>query len=88
MAAATVASVVGPVVIGNKRLFIYKLTAPAHTNTLATPLVGIDGVQITSCDSTALAAADSLSVTSISGGTITLGVIGTARDCFVQVIGY
>lgn len=87
MAAATIAS--GPVtdVIGNKRRVSYKLTAPANTNTLATSLYSIDDVQITACDSTALAAADSLSVTAISGGTLTFGVIGTARDFFVVAVG-
>lgn len=87
MAAATVLSTTGPYVIGNKRQVIIKLDSPANTNTVSVPLYSIESVQITSCDATALAAADSMSVTDITGSTVTLGVIGTGRDCFLTCIG-
>ena len=87
MAAATILSTEGPYVVGNKRQVIIKLDSPANTNTVTVPLYSIEGAFITSCDATALAAADSLSVTDITGSVVTLGVIGTGRDCFLTCTG-
>jgi hypothetical protein len=86
MAAVTVAS--GPVnnVIGNKRRVSAVLTAPADGDTWATGLTAIDDVQI-SFPAGNLAAADSVSHT-VSGGTVTFKVVGTARNLNVVVTGY
>lgn len=71
-------------VAGNQRIVTGKLTAPANGDTWVTGLTSIDSADVTF--SGASAAADSVSV-SVSGGTITFNVIGTARDLFVAVSG-
>ncbi len=86
MAAATVLSSQTDIVGRNRRVTA-KLDSPANTNTWDSGLYAIDSVLITSCDATALAAADSLSVTAISGGVVTIGVAGTGRDCFIVATG-
>lgn len=73
--------------LGPFRVVIAKFTDPAHANTWDTGLEEVIAAHITSCDSTALAAADSLSFTANSAGTLTFGVIGTARDCYVTAFG-
>lgn len=88
MAAVTVATGY-PVrtVQGNKRVVIAKLTAPADGDTWVTGLTTIEDVQIT-YDGATIAAADAVGVNTLSGGTITFEVVGTARDLRVQVTGY
>lgn len=71
--------------IGNRRVITARLTAPANNDTWATGLSVIDHVQIERIGT--IAAADSVGVASISGGTITFGVAGTARDLLVSVQG-
>lgn len=87
MAAVTIAS--GPTlnVTGSRRRVSAKLTAPADGDTWNTGLVSIDDVQITKIGATQ-SAADDASVNSISGGTITFEITGTARDLFVVACGY
>lgn len=86
MAAATIADGPHRRSVGNKREVRAKLTAPADGDTWATGLQSIDNVQVTPSGTT-LAAADAFGVNSISGGTITFEVVGTARDLFVVVTG-
>lgn len=83
MAAVTVASS-KPSRSGKNRIVDAILTAPANNDTWVTGLSIIDLVQITPAG--AVAAADSTGFT-ISGGTITFLVIGTARDLHVTVKG-
>ena len=86
MAAVTVAS--GPThhVVGNRRHVKATLTAPADADTWNTGLVVVEDVQI-GFPAGNLAAADAVSYT-VSGGTITFKVIGTARNLRVTAIGY
>lgn len=85
MAAATIAVANALNVIGNKRRVSAKLTAPADTNTWDSGLSSIDeaGVQTLG----AAVAADVVTVDTISGGVITLQVVGTSRDCFIYAVG-
>lgn len=85
MAAATIA--VGPTqtVWGNVRVVFALLTAPADTNTFATGLNTVYGVLLGS-NSASTVAADSYGYT-VSGGTVTLELAGTARDTFILAIG-
>lgn len=85
MAAVTVASSTQEV-WGRHRIILAKLTAPADGDTWNTALKSIDLVQITPTGTT-LAAADAFGVNSISGGTITFEIVGTARDLYVSVFG-
>jgi hypothetical protein len=84
MAAATVTSS-QQTRMGRKRVVFGLLTAPANNDTWVTGLASIDHVNI-GFPAGNLAAADAVSYT-LSGGTITFKVIGTARDLAVQVIG-
>lgn len=86
MAAVTIAS--GPTlnIQGNRRVVTAKLTAPADADTWVTGLYNIDVVQCTMTGST-IAAGDYAGVTSVSGGTVTFEIVGTARDVYVTVTG-
>lgn len=84
MAAATVTSTV-TTQMGHKRIVIGRLTAPANNDTWDTGLKAIHHVGI-SYPGGNLAAADAISHTE-SGGTITIKVVGTARDLSVLVVG-
>lgn len=84
MAAATIAEGPHNNVIGRKRQVQAKLTAPADGSTFDSGLYRVDHVGVTF--SGASAAADSTSV-SVSGGTVTFNVIGTARDLYLTVTG-
>lgn len=86
MAAVTIASGPRTNVIGNRKRISVTLTAPANNDTWATGLIAIDDVQI-GASAGDLAAADSVSYTK-SGGTVTLKVVGTARDLTVVATGY
>lgn len=86
MAAVTIASGPNLNVTGNKRRVSAKLTAPADGDTWNTGLSAIDDVLITPIGAT-IAAADAFGVNSISGGTITFEIVGTARDVFVVATG-
>lgn len=88
MAAVTVASGY-PVrfVAGSKVIVLAKLTAPADGDTWATGLTVVDAVFPAFISGT-IAAADAIGVNSISGGTVTLEVVGTARDIFVMAVGH
>lgn len=70
---------------GRRRVVLARLTAPANNDTWVTGLASVDHVNI-SFPAGNLAAADAVSWTA-SGGTITFGVIGTARNLSVEVIG-
>lgn len=87
MAAVTIAS--GPRwnTYGAKRAVSARLTAPADGDTWATGLTAVEDVRITPIGTT-LAAADAFGVNSISGGTVTFEIVGTARDLLVEAIGY
>ena len=61
------------------------LTAPANDDTWATGLTSIDRVEF-AFPAGNLAAADSVSYTK-SGGTVTLKVVGTARDLVATAYG-
>lgn len=86
MAAVTVAEGPHINVTGSKRRIAVKLTAPADGDTWVTGLSNIDNVQITPVGAT-LAAADAFGVNSVSGGTVTFEVVGTARDLYVEALG-
>jgi hypothetical protein len=85
MAAVTITS--GPRwnAVGNRRHVQITATAPADGDTWNTGLQSIDNVLI-SFPAGNLAAADSVSYTA-SGGTVTIKVVGTARDLNIQAIG-
>ena len=85
MAAATVAST-STHVFGDKRVVLAKLTAPADADTWNTGLLEVENVQVTIVGGT-IAAGDHAGVTSVSGGTITFEIVGTARDIFVLAVG-
>lgn len=87
MAAATIADGPDNVVFGNKRVVFAKITTPADGSTFDSGLAAIENVQITYVSGT-IAAADAVGINSISGGIITFETVGTARDVFVQVVGY
>lgn len=87
MAAATILSGPTITVFGNMRVSFGKLDSPANTNTYDTGLDAVTAAFITSCDATALAAADSLSITDNTAGVLTIGVAGTGRDCYVVAFG-
>ncbi len=85
MAAATVAD--GPhfdLASRNRSVFV-KLTAPANGDTYNTGFSQINDVQITWVSGT-IAAADAVGCT-VSGGTVTFVVVGTARDVYLRVSG-
>jgi hypothetical protein len=86
MAAVTIASGPNHMVVGNRRQVRARLTAPADGDTWATGLQSVEDVKITPIGTT-LAAADAFGVNSISGGTITFEVVGTARDLLVTALG-
>lgn len=86
MAAATVASGPNRTVIGSKRRVSVKLTAPADGDTFDTGLYAIDDCTVSFVSAT-IAAADAVGVNSISGGVVTLEVVGTARDIFLVAVG-
>lgn len=87
MAAATIISGPNITVFGNMRISFGTLDSPSDTNTYDTGLEKCFVAFITSCDSTKLAAADSLSITDNTAGVLTIGVAGTGRDCYVLAIG-
>lgn len=84
MAAATVSSYTIQQ-MGNRRVVIASLTAPANNDTWDTGLKSIDyvGINFPNGD---LAAADAISYTK-SAGTVTIKVVGTARNLAMFVIG-
>lgn len=85
MAAATVTSKVQDVV-GRRRVVYAKIAAPADTNTWDTGLTeGIENVQVTFNDASAIAT-DSVAVTT-SGQTVTFEIAGTGRALFVVAYG-
>lgn len=84
MAAATVASS-RRTVFGDRHIVEAKLTTPADTNTYDTGLYNIDSAFITGVGTSSSVA--QVTIASISAGTITLSVTGTAIDCFVLAIG-
>lgn len=95
MAAVTVAES-KRTIFGNLRVVMAKLTAPADGDTWNTGLSKIYSVQTTLSGATqatsfattpAVSAPDNVGVNSISGGTITFEVSGTARDVYVVVHG-
>lgn len=71
--------------MGHKRAVFSLLTAPANDDTWVTGLSAVDHVNI-GFPAGNLAAADAVSYT-VSGGTVTIKVIGTARNLSVQAIG-
>lgn len=85
MAAATVASKRYSR-IGKQRVVTATLTAPANDDTWATGLTSIEKVTF-AFPAGNLAAADSVSYTK-SGGTVTIKVVGTARDLIATAYGY
>lgn len=85
MAAATVASKRYSRV-GRQRIVSAALTAPNNDDTWATGLTSIERVVFT-YPAGNLAAADSVSYTK-SGGTVTIKVVGTARDLIATAYGY
>jgi len=84
MAAVTIAEGPSFNVAGIKRHVTAKLTAPANGDTWNTGLSGITSVLCQQIG--AAAAADAVGV-SVSGGTITFNVVGTARDLYVTAHG-
>ena len=70
---------------GNKMGYTARLGAIADADTLATTLFRIEAVSFMREE--AAAAADDLTVSSISGGTITFGVAGTVSGAYVTAIG-
>ena len=84
MAAATVTSSV-QTRQGRKRVIYAQVTAPANNDTMVTGLASIDHINF-GFPGGNLAAADAVSYT-VSGGTITFKVVGTARDLSLEIIG-
>ena len=84
MAAATVTSTKRSRT-GRQRVVTAALTAPANDDTWATGLKVIDSVSF-AFPAGNLAAADSVSYTA-SGGTVTIKVVGTARDLIATARG-
>lgn len=84
MAAATVTSTTQER-SGRKRIVYARITAPANNDTWVSGLSSIDHINF-GFPAGNLAAADAVSYT-VSGGTVTFKVIGTARDLSVQAIG-
>lgn len=85
MAAATIALQDVDLAFGNKRVTVARLTTPADTNTYDTALSRIDSVHLTRLGTSNVG--NDTSVSSISGGVITLSVVGTALDVFVIAVG-
>ena len=86
MAAVTIASGPSWNTRGAKRSVSATLTAPANDDTWVTGLTAVERVEI-SFPAGNLAAADAVSYT-VSGGTVTFKVVGTARNLAVEAIGY
>lgn len=84
MAQATVASTTRTR-MGRRNVVFARLTAPANNDTWVSGLSSIEHINI-GFPAGNLAAADAVSY-SVSGGTVTFTVIGTARDLSVQAIG-
>lgn len=70
---------------GSDRLLLATMPALSNNDTWATNLVQIDSVQICQIGGTLLT--DAIDVASVSGGTITFAVAGTARTAYVNVYG-
>lgn len=71
--------------MGRRNVVFAKLTAPANDDTWVTGLSSVEHINI-GFPAGNLAAADAVSYT-VSGGTVTFKVIGTARNLSVQAIG-
>ena len=84
MAAVTATSTIDTI-WGNKRVVIATIGAIADTNTYVSGLTLAESALTQITD--AAAAADALTVTAISGGTLTFGVAGTVSGAYVWVIG-
>lgn len=87
MAAATIIDSRLPAVQGDRKVSRATLDDVADTNTWDTGLLVVEGVQCTARDASAVAA-DTISVASVSGGVVTFQVAGTARDAYVQAVGF
>lgn len=72
-------------VFGNKRVIIALMGAIADGDTWVSGLASVDFAvsQITD----AAAAADALTVTAVTSGTLTFGVVGTVSGAYVLAIG-
>ena len=83
--AAVTATTTERTIIGNKLMVLATIGAIADTNTYVTGLTLVESAMTQITD--AAAAADALTVTAISGGTITFGVAGTISGAYVWFIG-
>ena len=72
-------------VFGNKRVMLALLGAITDGDTLASGLAVVDFVVAQITD--AAAAADALTVTAVTSGTLTFGVVGTISGAYVLAIG-
>lgn len=72
-------------VLGNKRVILALLGAIADGDTWVSGLAAVDFTVAQITD--AAAAADALTITAVTSGTLTFGVVGTISGAYVLAIG-